>query len=74
MTFRVTTGANPTTAIYNASAAKIYNATSSLVRFENKNIFVYNEKCHSLLQALYVVVNLKVVPRIGSREMFIRIK
>jgi hypothetical protein len=24
---------------YNASAVKIFNATSSLVRFENKNIF-----------------------------------
>jgi hypothetical protein len=28
-------GANPTIASYNASAVKIYNATSSLVRFEN---------------------------------------
>jgi hypothetical protein len=35
--------------IYNASAVKIYNATSSLVRFENDNIFFYNEKCPSLL-------------------------
>jgi hypothetical protein len=26
---------------YNASAVKIYNATSSLVRFENKNISLY---------------------------------
>jgi hypothetical protein len=26
---------------YNASAVKIYNATSCLVRFENKNIFFY---------------------------------
>jgi hypothetical protein len=32
-------GANPTIAIYNASDVKIYNATSSLVRFEMK-IFV----------------------------------
>jgi hypothetical protein len=30
-------GANPTTVIYNASAVKIYSATSSLVRFEEKN-------------------------------------
>jgi hypothetical protein len=29
-------GANPTIAIYNASDVKIYNATSSLVRFEKK--------------------------------------
>jgi hypothetical protein len=32
-------GANPTTVSYNASAEKNYKATSSLVRFENKNIF-----------------------------------
>jgi hypothetical protein len=37
-------GANPTIASYNASAVKIYDATSSLVRFENKNIFLYFEK------------------------------
>jgi hypothetical protein len=29
---------------YNASVVKIYNATSSLVRVENKNIFFYIEK------------------------------
>jgi hypothetical protein len=33
---------------YNASAVKNYNATSSLVRFENKNIFFWNKKCSSL--------------------------
>jgi hypothetical protein len=32
-------GSNPTMVSYNASAVKIYNASSSLVRFENKNIF-----------------------------------
>jgi hypothetical protein len=37
-------GANPTIVSYNASAAKIYNAKSSLLRFENKNIFFYYEK------------------------------
>jgi hypothetical protein len=34
-------GANPTTVSYNANDVKIYNATSSLVRFENRNIFFY---------------------------------
>jgi hypothetical protein len=29
-------GANPTIVSHNASAVKIYNAASSLVRFENK--------------------------------------
>jgi hypothetical protein len=37
-------GANPTIAIYNASAVKIYNATSSLVRFEDTNILFFIEK------------------------------
>jgi hypothetical protein len=31
--------ANPTIASYNASIVNFYNATSSLARFENKNIF-----------------------------------
>jgi hypothetical protein len=32
-------GANPTIASYNASVVNFYNATSSLARFKNKNIF-----------------------------------
>jgi hypothetical protein len=42
-------GANPTIVSYNVSAVKIYNATRSLVRFENKNIF-FRLKRSSLLQ------------------------
>jgi hypothetical protein len=40
---RLEPGANPIIAIasYNASAVKFYNATNSLARFENKNIFLY---------------------------------
>jgi hypothetical protein len=34
-------GPNPTIVSYNAGAVKIYSATSSLVRFKNKNSFVY---------------------------------
>jgi hypothetical protein len=34
-------GANPTIASYNATVVNFYNATGSLVRFENKNIFFY---------------------------------
>jgi hypothetical protein len=34
---------NPSILSYNASGVKIYNATSSLVRFESKNIFFYIE-------------------------------
>jgi hypothetical protein len=37
-------GANPTTASLNASAVKSHIATSSLVRFENKNAVFYFEK------------------------------
>jgi hypothetical protein len=37
-------GSNPTIASSNASAVKIYNAKSSLVHFEMKNIFFYFEK------------------------------
>jgi hypothetical protein len=42
--------ANPTIVSYNASAVKIYNATSSQVRFENKSLFYKLEKRASLLQ------------------------
>jgi hypothetical protein len=37
-------GSNPTTSIYNASVVNFYNATGSLARFENKNIFFFFEK------------------------------
>jgi hypothetical protein len=43
-------GANPSIAIYNASAVKIYNATGSLARFVSENIFTYSEKRSSLLR------------------------
>jgi hypothetical protein len=41
---------NPTIASYNASAVKIYNATSSLERFENKTNFLYYDKRPTLLE------------------------
>jgi hypothetical protein len=47
------------TVSYNASAVKIYSASSSLVRFENKTVFSPEMKyalAYSTL-ALYVVVN-----------------
>jgi hypothetical protein len=43
-------GPNPTIVSYNASAVKIYNATSSHVRFENKSIVFLNVKSFILLQ------------------------
>jgi hypothetical protein len=46
--------------MYNASAVKIYNATNSLVRFENKDVFFYFEKRSSLLKTGVVVVKLEV--------------
>jgi hypothetical protein len=39
-----TPGTNPTTAIHNAGVVNFYNATSSLARFENKNILFSFEK------------------------------
>jgi hypothetical protein len=36
--------ADPTIVSYNASAVKIYKATSDPMRFENKNRFFYFEK------------------------------
>jgi hypothetical protein len=50
-------GCNEAIYISSASAVNIYSATSSLVRFGNENIFLYNEKCN----AGVVVVNLTVV-------------
>jgi hypothetical protein len=47
----LSSGANPTTASYNASVVNFYNATGSLERFENKNILCYFEKRSSLLQS-----------------------
>jgi hypothetical protein len=63
-------GANPTIASYNASAVKIYNATSSLVRFGSKNFFVYFEKMlytYSQLQRQLCSCKFKS-RRIGSRR------
>jgi hypothetical protein len=37
---QVIAGPNPTIASYNASVVNFYNATGSLVCFENKNIFL----------------------------------
>jgi hypothetical protein len=41
-------GADPTTANYNAGVVKIYNETSGLVRFKNKNSYFYFEKRSSI--------------------------
>jgi hypothetical protein len=52
----------PTTAMPNASAAKIYNVTSSIVRFENNNIFFLDfENVLAHYNASVIVVNSKVV-------------
>jgi hypothetical protein len=59
-------GPNPTIASCNASAVKIYNATSSLVRFENKNIFFATNKRYSLQQRWRRSCKFKS-RRIGSR-------
>jgi hypothetical protein len=53
---KIRPGANPTIVSYNASAVKIYDATSSLVRFGNKKYYL--EKRSSLLQRWFEVVGL----------------
>jgi hypothetical protein len=59
-------GANPTIASYNASAVKIYNAASSLVRFE---VFYYEKRTVYFNNAGVVIVIFEVVCRIDSRSM-----
>jgi hypothetical protein len=53
VTILLTPGANRTIASYKASAVKIYNDTSSLVCFENKNILLY---CENALAQFYAGV------------------
>jgi hypothetical protein len=54
-------GANPTIVSYTASAVKIHNSTSSLVRCENKKCFLLHWKnAPAYYNAGAVVVNLEV--------------
>jgi hypothetical protein len=45
-------GADPTIASYNASTVKFYYSASSLVRFENNNVFFLYEKRSSLSRSI----------------------
>jgi hypothetical protein len=55
----------PTLASCNASALKIYHATSRLVRFLKQNIFFYYEKCSSLLHRCRCSCKFRI-RRVGS--------
>jgi hypothetical protein len=66
----LTPGANPTIVSYNASAVKIYNARINIFRIENKNNFLYFEKCISLLHRWLCICKFRS-RRIGSRFIFL---
>jgi hypothetical protein len=55
-----TPGANPTIASYNASVVNFYNATGSLVRFENKKNSSTLKNAVACYNAGVVAVNSKV--------------
>jgi hypothetical protein len=65
-------GANPTIVSYSASVVKIYNATSSLLRFEMKKIFYFGKTLWSAL-ALCLYVNSEVVELAPGVEVMITI-
>jgi hypothetical protein len=54
-------GANPTTMSYNASAVKIYSATSSLVHFKKKYFLLLCKNALAYYNAGVVIVNFEVI-------------
>jgi hypothetical protein len=65
LSYIITPGPHPTTESYNASVVKIYNATSSLVRFKNKYIYFDFEKNALAYDNAAVVCSCKL----GSRSI-----
>jgi hypothetical protein len=66
-------GANPSNVSNNAGVVKIYNATSSIERFENKNSFFYVYNMRNGLAhctAGVVVVNFEVVGGLAPGHFF----
>jgi hypothetical protein len=62
-------GANPTSASYNASAEIFYNAMSSPVRFEDKNIFFYFFSFFVKNALAYYTAGVVVVHKFKSRRI-----
>jgi hypothetical protein len=66
--FKIYPDAIPTVVSYNASTIKIYNATSSLVRFENKKVFFHFERNNAL--AYYNAALIKNAFKISIKTNF----
>jgi hypothetical protein len=58
---------------YNASVVKIYNATSSLLRFENKNCYFFYENALATYYNAFVHSEVEgLSPKLQKRTIFLK--